>query len=141
MASLVSQSGAIPCISLFFLILQHYNMVMAAAAAASTSDEHELLLNRFLPYSTSSSASQLFLDQSGTPSATSLTVPTNGVSNSGSSSLVSSSGLLDTHPTHLSSHVVSHSSHTHPGVVASRSSAEAAVAAIYGGIPDVISLD
>nr|XP_020461389.1 E3 SUMO-protein ligase PIAS1-like isoform X2 [Monopterus albus] len=59
---------------------QHYNMVMAAAAAASASDDHELLLNRFLPYSTSSSsASQLFLDQSGASSAaTSLTVPTNG---------------------------------------------------------------
>uniref|UniRef100_A0AAQ5YPM2 Protein inhibitor of activated STAT, 1a n=1 Tax=Amphiprion ocellaris TaxID=80972 RepID=A0AAQ5YPM2_AMPOC len=97
---------------------QHYNMVMAAAAA-SASDDHELLLNRFLPYSTSSSASQLFLDQSGASSAASLTAPTNGASNSGSSSsLVSSSSLRDTH-----------------------SSAEAAVAAIYGGIPDVISLD
>lgn len=117
--------------------VQHYNMVMAAAAAASASDDHELLLNRFLPYSTSSS-SQLFLDQSGASSATSLTAPTNGASNSGStSSLVSSSSLRDTHSTHSSSH----SSHTHPGVVASRSSTEAAVAAIYGGIPDVISLD
>uniref|UniRef100_A0A3Q1CH70 Protein inhibitor of activated STAT, 1a n=1 Tax=Amphiprion ocellaris TaxID=80972 RepID=A0A3Q1CH70_AMPOC len=102
---------------------QHYNMVMAAAAA-SASDDHELLLNRFLPYSTSSSASQLFLDQSGASSAASLTAPTNGASNSGSSSsLVSSSSLRDTHSSH------------------SRSSAEAAVAAIYGGIPDVISLD
>ncbi|XP_074522099.1 E3 SUMO-protein ligase PIAS1 [Halichoeres trimaculatus] len=118
---------------------QHYNMVMAAAAAASASDDHELLLNRFLPYSTSStSSSQLFLDQSGASSANSLTSPTNGASNSGSSSsLVSSSSLRDTH----SSHSSSHSSHTHPGVVASRSSTEAAVAAIYGGIPDVISLD
>ncbi|XP_010774578.1 E3 SUMO-protein ligase PIAS1-like isoform X2 [Notothenia coriiceps] len=119
---------------------QHYNMVMAAAAAASASDDHELLLNRFLPYSTSSSSSsQLFLDQSGGSSAPSLTVPTNGASNSGSSSssLVSSSSLRDTHSTHSSSH----SSHTHPVVVATRSSAEAAVAAIYGGIPDVISLD
>ncbi|KAG8014401.1 E3 SUMO-protein ligase PIAS1, partial [Nibea albiflora] len=116
---------------------QHYNMVMAAAAAAS--DDHELLLNRFLPYSTSSSSSsQLFLDQSGASSVTSLTAPTNGASNSGStSSLVSSSSLRDTHSTHSSSH----SSHAHPGVVASRSSTEAAVAAIYGGIPDVISLD
>uniref|UniRef100_A0A3B3XCA2 Protein inhibitor of activated STAT, 1a n=1 Tax=Poecilia mexicana TaxID=48701 RepID=A0A3B3XCA2_9TELE len=105
-----------------FLIaaLQHYNMVMAAAAAASASEDHELLLNRFLPYSTSSSASQLFLDQSGTPS---LTAPTNGVSNAGGG-LISSSSLRDTHSTH-----------------SSRSSAEAAVAAIYGGIPDVISLD
>ncbi|KAI9518895.1 E3 SUMO-protein ligase pias1 [Dissostichus eleginoides] len=119
----------------------HYNMVMAAAAAASASDDHELLLNRFLPYSTSSSSSQLFLDQSGGSSAPSLTVPTNGASNSGSSSsLVSSSSLRDTHSAHSSSHS-SHSSHTHPVVVATRSSAEAAVAAIYGGIPDVISLD
>ncbi|XP_032416221.1 E3 SUMO-protein ligase PIAS1-like [Xiphophorus hellerii] len=119
---------------------QHYNMVMAAAAAASASEDHELLLNRFLPYSTSSSASQLFLDQSGTPS---LTAPTNGMSNTGGGGLVSSSSLRDTHSTHSSSsHSSSHpSSHTHPGVVASRSSAEAAVAAIYGGIPDVISLD
>uniref|UniRef100_A0A8C9ZXM8 Protein inhibitor of activated STAT 1 n=1 Tax=Sander lucioperca TaxID=283035 RepID=A0A8C9ZXM8_SANLU len=94
---------------------QHYNMVMAAAAAASASDDHELLLNRFLPYSTSSSSSQLFLDQSGASSAPSLTAPTNGASNSGSSSsLVSSSSLRDTHSTH---------------------------SAIYGGIPDVISLD
>uniref|UniRef100_A0A096LVB1 Protein inhibitor of activated STAT 1 n=1 Tax=Poecilia formosa TaxID=48698 RepID=A0A096LVB1_POEFO len=52
------------------------------------------------------------------------------------------SSLRDTHSTHSSSsHSSSHPSHTHPGVVASRSSAEAAVAAIYGGIPDVISLD
>uniref|UniRef100_A0A8C9ZMI9 Protein inhibitor of activated STAT 1 n=1 Tax=Sander lucioperca TaxID=283035 RepID=A0A8C9ZMI9_SANLU len=102
---------------------QHYNMVMAAAAAASASDDHELLLNRFLPYSTSSSSSQLFLDQSGASSAPSLTAPTNGASNSGSSSsLVSSSSLRDTHSTHSGSH-------------------SAAVAAIYGGIPDVISLD
>ncbi|XP_015255078.1 PREDICTED: E3 SUMO-protein ligase PIAS1-like [Cyprinodon variegatus] len=119
---------------------QHYNMVMAAAAAASASDDHELLLNRFLPYSTSSSASQLFLDQSGTPSAPSLTAPTNGVSNTGGG-LVSSSSLRDTHSSLSSSHAASHPSHTHPGVVGGRSSAEAAVAAIYGGIPDVISLD
>uniref|UniRef100_A0A7N6BLL5 Protein inhibitor of activated STAT, 1a n=1 Tax=Anabas testudineus TaxID=64144 RepID=A0A7N6BLL5_ANATE len=97
---------------------QHYNMVMAAAAAASASDDHELF-NRFLPYTTSSPASQLFLDQSGASSAaTSLTAVTNGASNSSSSSLVSSSSLRDTHSTH-----------------------SAAVAAIYGGIPDVISLD
>ncbi|XP_058486205.1 E3 SUMO-protein ligase PIAS1-like isoform X2 [Solea solea] len=118
---------------------QHYNMVMAAAAAASASDDHDLLLNRFLPYS---ATSHLFLDQSGASSATSLSAPTNGASSSGgsSSSLVSSSSLRDTHSTH-SSHLGSHSSLTHPGVVASRSSTEAAVAAIYGGIPDVISLD
>lgn len=121
---------------------QHYNMVMAAAAAASASDDHELLLNRFLPYSTSSSSSQLYLDQSGSSSASSLTAPTNGASNSGSSSsLVSSSSLRDAHSTHSSLHPGSHSAHAHPGVVASRSSAEATVAAIYGGIPDVISLD
>lgn len=124
----------------YFLPPQHYNMVMAAAAAASASDDHELLLNRFLPYSTSSSASQLFLDQSGTPSAPSLTAPTNGVSNTGGG-LVSSSSLRDTHSSLSSSHAASHPSHTHPGVVGGRSSAEAAVAAIYGGIPDVISLD
>lgn len=100
-------------------------MVMAAAAAASASDDHELLLNRFLPYAASSSASQLFLDQSGASAAASaLPLPANGASNS------SGAGLRD-----------AHSSHTHPGVVASRGGAEAAVAAIYGGIPDVISLD
>ncbi|XP_028298907.1 E3 SUMO-protein ligase PIAS1-like isoform X2 [Gouania willdenowi] len=110
---------------------QHYNMVMAAAAAASASDDHDLLLNRFLPYNTSSSTSQLFLDQSGSSSASSLTLPTNGVSSSGSSSsLVSSSSLRD-----------AHSSHAHPGMMGGRGGAEAAVAAIYGGIPDVISLD
>ncbi|XP_055363391.1 E3 SUMO-protein ligase PIAS1 isoform X2 [Betta splendens] len=110
---------------------QHYNMVMAAAAAASASDDHELLLNRFLPYAASSSASQLFLDQSGASSAaSSLALPTNGTSNSSSSSLVSSGSLRD-----------SGSSHTHPGAAVNRGGAEAAVAAIYGGIPDVISLD
>ncbi|KAF7212439.1 E3 SUMO-protein ligase PIAS1 isoform X1 [Nothobranchius furzeri] len=119
---------------------QHYNMVMAAAAAASASDDHDLLLNHFLPYTTSSSTSQLFLDQSGASSAASLTAPTNGVSSSGGG-LVSSSGLRDVNSTHASSHTGSHSSHTHPGVVASRNSAEATVAAICGGIPDVISLD
>ncbi|KAM8893782.1 E3 SUMO-protein ligase PIAS1-like isoform 2-T2 [Spinachia spinachia] len=122
---------------------QHYNMVMAAAAAASASDDHELLLNRFLPYSTSSSSSssQLFLDQSGASSAASLTAPTNGASSSGSSSsssLVSSGSLRDTHSAHSSSL----SSHAHPGAAVGRSGAEAAaVAALYGGIPDVISLD
>uniref|UniRef100_A0A8C9V124 Protein inhibitor of activated STAT 1 n=1 Tax=Scleropages formosus TaxID=113540 RepID=A0A8C9V124_SCLFO len=39
---------------------QHYNMVMAAAAAASASEDHDLLLNRFLPYG----SSQMFLDSS-----------------------------------------------------------------------------
>nr|XP_057933234.1 E3 SUMO-protein ligase PIAS1-like isoform X2 [Doryrhamphus excisus] len=124
---------------------QHYNMVMAAAAAASTSDDHELLLNRFLPYSTTaaSASSQLFLDQSGASSASSsLTVPTNGAGNSvvnsssSSSNLVSSASLRDTHS------LSSHTPHSHAGVLAARGSAEAAaVAALYGGIPDIISLD
>lgn len=52
-------------------------MVMAAAAAASASasasEDHELLLNRFMPYG----SSQLFLEQSGT-SANSSLVPANG---------------------------------------------------------------
>ncbi|XP_035251205.1 E3 SUMO-protein ligase PIAS1 isoform X4 [Anguilla anguilla] len=99
---------------------QHYNMVMAAAAAASASDDHDLLLNRFLPYS----SSQMFLDQPGTPVSSSALVPVNGGSSNGSSSsLVSSSSLRD--------------GHAHPA--ASRASAEAA--ALYGSIPDVISLD
>ncbi|XP_029701751.1 E3 SUMO-protein ligase PIAS1-like isoform X1 [Takifugu rubripes] len=124
---------------------QHYNMVMAAAAAAaaSSSDDHELLLNRFLPYSatSSSSSSQLYLNQTGGSSGTSLNAPTNGAGSSGGGSLVSSGNLRDAHSAYSSLHSGSHSVHTHPGVVASRSSAEAAVAAIYGGIPDVISLD
>uniref|UniRef100_A0A8C7HHZ3 E3 SUMO-protein ligase PIAS1-like n=1 Tax=Oncorhynchus kisutch TaxID=8019 RepID=A0A8C7HHZ3_ONCKI len=64
---------------------QHYNMVMAAAAAASASDDHDLLLNRFLPYS----SSQMFLDQSGTPGGVSSALAAaNGGSNSGSSSVL-----------------------------------------------------
>uniref|UniRef100_A0A8C7MIU1 E3 SUMO-protein ligase PIAS1-like n=1 Tax=Oncorhynchus kisutch TaxID=8019 RepID=A0A8C7MIU1_ONCKI len=67
---------------------QHYNMVMAAAAAASASDDHDLLLNRFLPYS----SSQMFLDQSGTPGGVSSALAAaNGGSNSGSSSVLVSS--------------------------------------------------
>lgn len=119
-------------------------MVMAAAAAAaSSSDDHELLLNRFLPYSTtsSSSSSQLYLNQTGGSSATSLSAPTNGAGNAGGGSLVSSGNLRDAHSAYSSLHSGSHSAHTHPAVVASRGSTEAAVAAIYGGIPDVISLD
>lgn len=104
-----------PCVS-----PQHYNMVMAAAAAASASDDHDLLLNRFLPYS----SSQMFLDQPGTPVSSGALAPVNGGSSNGSSSsLVSSSSLRD--------------SHAHPA--ASRATAEAA--ALYGSIPDVISLD
>uniref|UniRef100_A0A672JMB6 E3 SUMO-protein ligase PIAS1-like n=2 Tax=Salarias fasciatus TaxID=181472 RepID=A0A672JMB6_SALFA len=116
---------------------QHYNMVMAAAAAASASDDHELLLNRFLPYSASSSASQLFLDQSAASSGASLAMPTNGTANPGSGS----SSLRDSHSAH-STHST-HSSHTLPGAAAGRGGSEAAAvaAAIYGGIPDVISLD
>uniref|UniRef100_A0A672T0H4 E3 SUMO-protein ligase PIAS1-like n=1 Tax=Sinocyclocheilus grahami TaxID=75366 RepID=A0A672T0H4_SINGR len=109
---------------------QHYNMVMAAAAAASSSasasEDHELLLNRFMPYG----SSQLFLEQSGTPASSSL-VPANGSggsSSGSSSSLVSSSSLRDSHP--------------HSNVSRSRSDAAAAAASvIYGSIPDVISLD
>ncbi|XP_029378238.1 E3 SUMO-protein ligase PIAS1 isoform X3 [Echeneis naucrates] len=91
---------------------QHYNMVMAAAAAASASasEDHNVLLNRFLPYG----SSQMLREQPGTPGSSTLAA-TNGGSNSGStSSLVSSSSL---------------------------SSVEAAAAAIYGSISDVISLD
>ncbi|TRZ03525.1 hypothetical protein DNTS_030879 [Danionella cerebrum] len=109
---------------------QHYNMVMAAAAAASASasasEEHELLLNRFMPYG----SSQLFLEQSGTSAGSSM-VPTNGSggsSSGSSSSLVSSSSLRD--------------SHTHNNTRAhSRTDAAAAASVIYGSIPDVISLD
>uniref|UniRef100_H2V1S3 Protein inhibitor of activated STAT 1 n=1 Tax=Takifugu rubripes TaxID=31033 RepID=H2V1S3_TAKRU len=101
---------------------QHYNMVMAAAAAAaaSSSDDHELLLNRFLPYSatSSSSSSQLYLNQTGGSSGTSLNAPTNGAGSSGGGSLVSSGNLRDAHSAYSSLH-----------------------SAIYGGIPDVISLD
>ncbi len=102
-------------------------MVMAAAAAASASasasEDHEMLLNRFMPYG----SSQLFLEQSGTPASSSL-VPANGSggsSSGSSSSLVSSSSLRDSHP--------------HSNV--SRSRSDAAASVIYGSIPDVISLD
>uniref|UniRef100_A0A671VJD8 Protein inhibitor of activated STAT 1 n=1 Tax=Sparus aurata TaxID=8175 RepID=A0A671VJD8_SPAAU len=70
---------------------QHYNMVMAAAAAASASasEDHDLLLNRFLPYG----SSQMLREQPGTPGSSTLAA-TNGGSNSGStSSLVSSSTI------------------------------------------------
>uniref|UniRef100_A0A8K9UT18 Protein inhibitor of activated STAT, 1b n=1 Tax=Oncorhynchus mykiss TaxID=8022 RepID=A0A8K9UT18_ONCMY len=101
---------------------QHYNMVMAAAAAASASDDHDLLLNRFLPYS----SSQMFLDQSGTPGGVSSALAAaNGGSNSGSSSsLVSSSSLRERDRDRERD---------------SRSNAVATV--IYGSVPDVISLD
>lgn len=95
----------------------------AASASASASEDHELLLNRFMPYG----SSQLFLEQSGTPASSSL-VPANGSggsSSGSSSSLVSSSSLRDSHP--------------HSNV--SRSRSDAAASVIYGSIPDVISLD
>uniref|UniRef100_A0A671VLI9 Protein inhibitor of activated STAT 1 n=1 Tax=Sparus aurata TaxID=8175 RepID=A0A671VLI9_SPAAU len=112
---------------LFFSFLQgdnqHYNMVMAAAAAASASasEDHDLLLNRFLPYG----SSQMLREQPGTPGSSTLAA-TNGGSNSGSTSSLVSSSNRD--------------SHTISGL--SRSSVEAAAAAaIYGSISDVISLD
>ncbi|XP_071392354.1 E3 SUMO-protein ligase PIAS1 isoform X2 [Centroberyx affinis] len=125
----------------FFSFLQgdnqpHYNMVMAAAAAASASasEDHDLLLNRFLPYG----SSQMFLEQPGTPGSSTLAA-TNGGSNSGStSSLVSSSSLRDRDKDRERDR--DRDSHSISGL--SRSSAEAAAAAaIYGSISDVISLD
>uniref|UniRef100_A0A8C2AWG0 Protein inhibitor of activated STAT, 1b n=1 Tax=Cyprinus carpio TaxID=7962 RepID=A0A8C2AWG0_CYPCA len=67
---------------------QHYNMVMAAAAAASASasEDHELLLNRFMPYG----SSQLFLEQSGTPASSSLAHPHSNVSRSRSDAAATS---------------------------------------------------
>uniref|UniRef100_A0A3P9P2P6 Protein inhibitor of activated STAT 1 n=1 Tax=Poecilia reticulata TaxID=8081 RepID=A0A3P9P2P6_POERE len=109
---------------------QHYNMVMAAAAAASASasEDHDLLLNRFLPYS----SSQMLREQSCTPGGSTLATA-NGGSNSGStSSLVSSSSLRERDK--------ERDSHGLSGL--SRSSMEAAAAAaIYGSLSDVISLD
>ena len=114
-------------------------MVMAAAAAAaSASDEHELLLNRFLPYG----SSQLFLEPPGTQSGSGALAPAvNGggsVGSSGgsssssgsSSSLVSSSSLRDATSAHL-----------HPATSRPSADALAAAAALYGSISDVISLD
>ncbi|XP_038136320.1 E3 SUMO-protein ligase PIAS1 [Cyprinodon tularosa] len=105
---------------------QHYNMVMAAAAAASASapEDHDLLLNRFLPYS----SPQMLREQSATPGGSTLAT-TNGGSNS---SLVSSSSLREREK--------ERDSHSLSGL--SRSSMEAAAAAaIYGSLSDVISLD
>ncbi|XP_056907924.1 E3 SUMO-protein ligase PIAS1 isoform X2 [Takifugu flavidus] len=110
---------------------QHYNMVMAAAAAASASasEDHDLLLNRFLPYG----SSPMLREQPGTPGSSTMAT-TNGGSNSGStSSLVSSSSLRDRDRER------DRDSHSISGL--SRSSVEAAAAAIYGSISDVISLD
>uniref|UniRef100_A0A3Q3W4P1 Uncharacterized protein n=1 Tax=Mola mola TaxID=94237 RepID=A0A3Q3W4P1_MOLML len=125
---------------LFFSFLpgdnQHYNMVMAAAAAASASasEDHDLLLNRFLPYG----SSPMLREQPGTPGSSTL-VATNGGSNSGStSSLVSSSSLRDRDKDRERDR--DRDSHTISGL--SRSSVEAAAAAaIYGSLSDVISLD
>ncbi|XP_075995051.1 E3 SUMO-protein ligase PIAS1 isoform X2 [Genypterus blacodes] len=115
---------------------QHYNMVMAAAAAASASasEDHDLLLNRFLPYS----SSQMLREQPGTPGSSTLGA-TNGGSNSGStSSLVSSSSLREREKDRDRDR--DRDSHSLSGL--SRSSAEAAAAAaIFGSISDVISLD
>ncbi|KAM9569193.1 E3 SUMO-protein ligase PIAS1-like isoform 1-T1 [Salvelinus alpinus] len=106
---------------------QHYNMVMAAAAAASASEDHELLLNRFLPYS----SSQMFLDQPGTPGGGSSALPAaNGGSNSGSSSSLVSSNSLRERDGERDGERDSQSSRS-----------DAAATVIYGSIPDVISLD
>lgn len=112
---------------------QHYNMVMAAAAAASASasEDHDLLLNRFLPYG----SSPMLREQPGTPGSSTMAT-TNGGSNSGStSSLVSSSSLRDRDRDRERDR----DSHSISGLP--RSSVEAAAAAIYGSISDVISLD
>uniref|UniRef100_A0AAZ3SAM9 Protein inhibitor of activated STAT, 1b n=1 Tax=Oncorhynchus tshawytscha TaxID=74940 RepID=A0AAZ3SAM9_ONCTS len=108
---------------------QHYNMVMAAAASAS--EDHDLLLNRFLPYS----SSQMFLDQPGTPGGGSSALPAaNGGSNSGSSSsLVSSNSLRERD--------VERDGERDGDRDSQSSRSDAAAAVIYGSIPDVISLD
>uniref|UniRef100_A0A671T7S4 E3 SUMO-protein ligase PIAS1-like n=1 Tax=Sinocyclocheilus anshuiensis TaxID=1608454 RepID=A0A671T7S4_9TELE len=92
---------------------QHYNMVMAAAASAS--EDHDHLLSRFLPYG----SSQLFLDPPSTPASNNLP-PING------SSLVSSSSLRE---------CLGYPPAPRP------TSESAPTSAIYGPIPDVISLD
>nr|XP_014344498.1 PREDICTED: E3 SUMO-protein ligase PIAS1 isoform X2 [Latimeria chalumnae] len=100
---------------------QHYNtsLLAAAAAAASASEDQDLLHSpRFFPYS----SSQMFLEQLNPTGSSNLTA-TNGNSSSSNSSLVSSSSLRE--------------NHGHP--VANRNSTD--TAAIYGTIPDVISLD
>nr|XP_046198791.1 LOW QUALITY PROTEIN: E3 SUMO-protein ligase PIAS1-like [Oncorhynchus gorbuscha] len=108
---------------------QHYNMVMTAAASAS--EDHDLLLNRFLPYS----SSQMFLDQPGTPGGGSSALPAaNGGSNSGSSSsLVSSNSLRERD--------VERDGERDGDRDSQSSRSDAAAAVIYGSIPDVISLD
>lgn len=94
---------------------------MVMAAAASASEDHDLLLSRFLPYG----SSQLFLDPPSTPVGNNLP-PININGSSTGSSLVSSSSLRE--------------SLGHPP--APRPPSESApTSAIYGPIPDVISLD
>lgn len=112
-----TMNTAVPKEGSFFLLLialsvsQHYNMVMAAAAAASASEDHDLLLNRFLPYS----SSQLFLDAPGTPVSSSGSAVHAALNVNRSNSNSSSSSSLPTIP---------------------RSSSD-----IYSSIPDIISLD
>lgn len=111
-------------LTLFFFFfsvvsLQHYNMVMAAAASAS--EDHDLLLSRFLPYG----SSQLFLDPPSTPVSSNLP-PINVNGSSTGSSLVSSSSLRES---------LGHPPAPHPN------SESAPMSAIYGSVPDVISLD
>ncbi|KAK1802214.1 hypothetical protein P4O66_021880, partial [Electrophorus voltai] len=102
---------------------QHYNMVMAAAASAT--EDHDLLLNRFLPYG----SPQLFLDPPGTPvggagGVHGPAVPTHRSNSSGSSSagsLGSAGSLRDAHGLPPSA----------------RAGPDAAIAsALYGSIPD-----
>uniref|UniRef100_A0A8C2RTS1 Protein inhibitor of activated STAT 1 n=1 Tax=Capra hircus TaxID=9925 RepID=A0A8C2RTS1_CAPHI len=98
---------------------QHYNTSLLAAAAAAVSDDQDLLhSSRFFPYA----SSQMFLDQLSAGGSTSLPT-TNGSSSGSNSSLVSSNSLRESH------------GHT----VANRSSTD--TAAIFGIIPDIISLD
>ena len=102
-----------------FFSPQHYNTSLLAAAAAAVSDDQDLLhSSRFFPYT----SSQMFLDQLSAGGSTSLPT-TNGSSSGSNSSLVSSNSLWESH------------GHT----VANRSSSD--TAAIFGIIPDIISLD
>uniref|UniRef100_A0A8C7MZ95 Protein inhibitor of activated STAT 1 n=1 Tax=Oncorhynchus kisutch TaxID=8019 RepID=A0A8C7MZ95_ONCKI len=112
---------------------QHYNMVMAAAASAS--EDHDLLLNRFLPYS----SSQMFLDQPGTPGGGSSALPAaNGGSNSGSSSSLVSSNSLRERDVERD---VERDGERDGERDSQSSRSDTAAAVIYGSIPDVISLD
>lgn len=137
----ISQDNIGFLIALPFSAPQHYNMVMAAAAAASASasasEDHNLLLNRFLPYG----SSPMLREQPGTPGSSTLAA-TNGGSNSGStSSLVSSGSLRDRDKDRERDRDRDRDRDSHALSGLSRSSVEAAAAAIYGSISDVISLD